>query len=157
MQEFAEIIGGITGGLVSGWILYLVVTTFRGVRSERVRADLQKRLLDKLESSSEMMEFLESEAGKAFLGSSTVEMGSPYKRILGSVQAGIILVLVGAAFYAVRNQFPEGAQGFTVFGILMGALGLGFVIAAVASYVLARAWGLVNGGPGKVEGSDQHQ
>ncbi len=72
-------------------------------------------------------------------------MGAPFNRILWSVQAGVVLTTAGAGLWLAKNGvLDEAAQAMQVVAILTMALGLGFVLSALASYALSRQLGLVN-------------
>jgi heme/copper-type cytochrome/quinol oxidase subunit 3 len=72
-------------------------------------------------------------------------MGAPFNRILWSVQAGVVLATAGAGLWLAKNGvIDEAAQAMQVIAILTMALGLGFVLSALASYGLSRQLGLVN-------------
>jgi hypothetical protein len=72
---------------------------------------------------------------------------TPYARILSSTQAGIIILAFGVALLVLRAKLPFSDEAFTVFGTLAVALGIGFGVAAVASYFLSRSFGLFDRGP----------
>jgi heme/copper-type cytochrome/quinol oxidase subunit 3 len=72
-------------------------------------------------------------------------MGAPFNRILWSVQAGVVLTTAGAGLWLAKNGIlDEAAQAMQVVAILTMALGVGFVLSALASYGLSRQLGLVN-------------
>ena len=125
-----------------GYIIYISLTNSRRLKMARMQADMHGKLLDKFGSSQELVQYLESDAGKAFLEPPEVDKANPYRRILGSVQAGIILSLVGGVFLLFRNQ-PD-IQGALFIGGLLLALGLGFLISAGVSFRLSKAWGLLD-------------
>ena len=80
--------------------------------------------------------------------SAPIERASPFGRILGSIQAGVILTLGGLALYLVRNHVPGDSGedfGLMFLGALGIAVGLGFLISAAASFWLSKSWGLING------------
>lgn len=112
--------------------------------------DLQNKLLDKFGTSQELMEYLRSEAGQAFLHMTPIERTSPYGRILGSVQWGIVLLTAGAASLFLRSQIADGFEGFSVFGAFGVALGTGFLVSAVVAYLLSKSWGVINGDQSKL-------
>ena len=69
-------------------------------------------------------------------------MGAPFNRILWSVQAGVVLATAGAGLWLAKNGIiDEAAQAMQVVAILTMALGLGFVLSALASYGLSRQLG----------------
>lgn len=114
-------------------------------RRERLKlvTDFHQRLLDKIGSAREFGEFLQTDGGNRFLGSLTVERASPNERILRSIQTGIVLSCLGLGLLALGWMYPSDENLFLVFGIVILALGLGFVTSSVVSYRLSKAWGLL--------------
>lgn len=138
--------------LIGGWIVRSLLATWRYSRLVKAQADIQSRLLDKIGGSDEMIRYLESGAGRQLLEAPPAEQARPYGRILGSLQAGVILALAGAGFLFLRAQFPEEGDGFVVLGTLGLALGLGFVISGALAFFLSRSWGLLDGAAGERDG-----
>jgi hypothetical protein len=129
---------------VLGWIIRSVVHSRRQQKVAQLQAEMQTRLIEKFGTPQELLAYLDSPAGQRFLESATIERGNPYGRILGALQAGVILVLAGAAFLATRRLMgSDGEVGFIFLGTLAVALGAGFLISATLAYKLSRAWGLV--------------
>jgi hypothetical protein len=132
--------------LITLWIIRALLATWRYNRLIKAQAEIQSRLLDKLGGSEEMVRYLESGAGRQLLEAPPAERSRPFGRILGSLQAGVILTLAGAGFLFLRGQFPEEGDGFAVLGTLGLALGLGFVASGALAYFLSRSWGLLDAG-----------
>ena len=111
-------------------LYFILSAAFNGRKSSaliRARADLQTKLLDRLGSGREVVEFCQTEGGKQFveaLSLGTIEpptsKGSPTERILGSVQKGIILTLLGFGFLSLAFKFHRDDPGdvFMVIGIV---------------------------------------
>jgi hypothetical protein len=131
---------------VLGWIVRTIVQNLRQQRIAKLQADLQTRLLDKFGSPQELVGYLESPAGQRFLDSATIERRNPYGRILGSVQAGLILSLVGLALFFLQGRWPETEEGFLFLATLSLALGIGFLLSSIAAYALSKSWGLLDKG-----------
>ena len=72
-------------------------------------------------------------------------MGAPISRILWSLQLGAVLLVggLGMLFLSGRSTIPEAAEFFYVAGCIAGALGAGFLVSAVAAYVLSSRLGLL--------------
>ena len=130
-------------------MLKIWMTSRRIQKLAAIQADIQKHLIDKFDSVDEMKTYLDSDAGSKLMTTLAPEKGSPLGRILGSIQSGLILSLSGLAFLFIRSQYQEAHvhEGFALLflGGLALALGIGFLLSAVASYYLAKNWGLVNG------------
>ena len=118
----------------------------------RARAELQTKVLDRLGSGREVIEFSQTEGGKQFIEALSVESlegnpskGSPTERILGSIQKGIILTLLGLGFLLLAEKFQKDDPGdvFMVIGTVGLSLGIGFLLSAGVSYRLSRSMGLL--------------
>jgi hypothetical protein len=154
----SEFIAPIAVFLIIGWLVNQYLAHRRWNRAADIHSSLQTKLLDKFGSTNEILTYLESDAGSAFLESATTVQADPYRRILTSIQAGIALALAGLAFVFLSGRISGGEEGLTVLGTLGLALGLGFLISGVISHRLSRSWGLINGKktlPGPNPGPDQ--
>ena len=117
-------------------------------REAEMQLQLHTRLIEKFGSPKELGEYLQSDAGKAFLTPPPAERAAPFRRILAAAQAGVILAFVGAAIWMLRGSEAlgrEGVQAATALGGVTLALGLGFIVSAVLAYALSARWGLLNG------------
>jgi hypothetical protein len=136
-------------------LYFIVAAGFSGRKAGaliRARADLQTKLLDRLGSGREVVEFCQTEGGKQFieaLSMGTIESpaskGSPTERILASIQKGIILTLLGLGFLLLAQRFQRDDPGdvFMVIGTVGLSLGIGFLLSAGVSYRLSRSMGLL--------------
>jgi hypothetical protein len=127
------------------FIFWTVFSTFRRLKMARAQAELNAKLLEKFASGHELAEYMNSEAGKKFLESALMEpqRGSPYTRILTSVQTGIILAALGVALFLVGRQVPEATQELVASGTVALTLGVGCLVSAAASYRLSKSFGLL--------------
>lgn len=116
-----------------GSILYGVYAFLR----RRQQNGMQKHLLDKFSSASDLAQFLQSPAGQSYTASLSGAFTSSRNAVLGSVRLGIILIFAGTAFMVMRldGQGPRVAQAIGVLGIM---LGIGFLVSAVASWFIAK-------------------
>lgn len=142
---FATILGSIL------WLVRVILDNRRWSKVAAIQTDIHNKLLEKFASSQELLAYMETEAGRRFLESTPlgIERGPsptfPFGRIMWSAQAGVVVVLVGVALLWLQNQIPDGAQPLLVFGTLALALGIGLVLSAGLSYVLAKSFGLLAG------------
>ncbi len=116
-------------------------------KARQAQIEAQTRLLDRLGSGQELLQYLQSEAGQRFLSSATIEHRNPYGQILGGTTSGIVTLVVGLAFLFLRGTLPDpdAVRGLTLLGGILTALGIGFLLSSVAAYVLSKKWGLING------------
>ena len=132
-----------------GWIVWVIFSSIRRYRVARFQADVQTRLLHQLGAAENVLAYVSTPIGQQFVADLTTERTTPYERILSSVQAGIIIVCFGVALLVLRAKLPYSDEAFTVFGTLAVALGIGFGVAAIASYLLSRSFGLFDRQPGR--------
>jgi len=131
-----------------GWIFRGWLAHRRVLKLAAMQADIQTRMLDKFGTAPEIIEYLQSDGGQNLLQAVPVEKAHPYQRIMGSVQAGVILALVGVAAIFLRTQIADSYEPFVFLGAVGLALGLGFLISSAISFFLSRHWGLINGNSG---------
>ena len=125
------------------WISWVILSTIRRYKIAKLQAEVQSKLLDKVGSGQDLLAYAQTEAGKELLQSLRVERVSPYGRILGALQTGIILALFGGTLLLFHNR----DEGFLLIGAAVTALGFGFILSAAASYYLSKSFGLLNGAP----------
>ena len=134
------------------WLLRTLLENRRWGRIFKLQTEVHNKLLDKCGSSEEMMAYMRTDAGKRFLEAAPIsvsfvpgskQLGSAVARILTPLQLGVVLVLLGAGFYSLRGQVSGGDEVLVVLGMLTLMLGLGFIISAGISWVLAWHLGLL--------------
>jgi hypothetical protein len=130
-----------------GWIVWVLFSSIRRYKIAKFQADVQSRLLQRLDTSQSLLAYVETPAGTQFVEGLSTERVTPYERILSSTQAAIIITAFGVAMLVLRSKLPFSDEAFTVFGTLAIALGVGFGLAAGASYFLSRSFGLFDRGP----------
>ena len=147
MDVLAPILGSVGILATLGWILRSYLAHRRQLKTTALQAELQGKLLDKFNSTDDLRTYLESDVGERFLLSATVEQASPLRRILGSVQVGLILTAAGMAFLTMESRFTDthDSLGMIFIGTLSLALGIGFLVSAAVSTRRSRTWGLLNG------------
>lgn len=133
------------------WLVRTLLESRRWSRLLHVQTDAQNKLLDKFGNSEQLLEYLRSDVDKRLLAPIGVQLApngssisNPVARILGPLQAGVILTVVGMGFIALRNMgMPEGQDVFTAIGMIVMTLGIGLIIAAGAGWFLARHFGML--------------
>ena len=125
-------------------IVWIIFSTVRRYKIAKLQAELRSRLLEKFGTGQELLGYLQTEDGRKFLESATIEQNHPFNRILGAIQAGTILTLVGLALLLVRNHVGDiGPEVLLAFGAVLLSIGLGFLISAAASYALSKSHGVL--------------
>jgi hypothetical protein len=141
-------------GLILGvlaWLLKMLVDYRRWLRVTRVQAEVHTKLLDRFSSNEDLLAYIQTPSGRRFLESAPIPLdaepravNAPLNRILWSVQAGVVLALGGLGLqYVSTRQIEEIGQPLFAMGVLGLALGLGFLLSAVISYVLSQRLGLL--------------
>ena len=126
------------------WVTRTFLVNRRLAKTAHIQAELQTRLLDKLGTAPELLAYLESPAGQRLAQAVPAERTNPHGRILGSVQSGIILIVIGVAVLALRGELSgDDVHALTFVGAIGLALGIGFLASAYTAYRLSKAWGLL--------------
>jgi hypothetical protein len=135
------------------WVVRSALDYRRWLRAVKIQTDAHTKIVDRLASNEDLLAYMQSPVGQRFLSASPVfpsvenvphPMMAPFNRILWSVQAGVVLATGGVGlWFAKTGVIEEVAQPLHVIAILAIALGLGFILSALASYGLSRQLGLV--------------
>ena len=134
-----------------GWLSRLIVDHRRWLRATKTQTDVHAKLFDRLTSNEELVAYIQTPSGQRFLQSAPVlldagprAIGAPIGRILWSVQAGIVLAVVGIGLWFARSNAIEELSGpLNIVAILIVALGVGFAISAAVAYAMSQRLGLL--------------
>jgi hypothetical protein len=126
-----------------GLVIWIIFSNIRRYKTTKLHAELQAKLLEKFGSGHELLDYVQSDAGKQFLESLSVEPKTPYGRILGAAQVSVILILLSFAFLFLRGRVSGAEEGFLVFGTITLSLGVGFGLSAALSYYMSKSFGLL--------------
>lgn len=134
MESWIAIIGVISSSAMVVLIVY-IVSHSRQRRAE-VQAEVQTRLIDRFGSAPELIEFLQSPAGRQFVtGVQSAPAALARDRILSGFTRSIVLSMLGAAFLALTIFYEDG---FAVPAAILLSLGVGYLIATLVSYRLSK-------------------
>jgi hypothetical protein len=145
-------IGVIMLGIGSGviWLIKTLVEQRRWTRLSKIQTDVHNKLLDRFTANEDLLAYIQSPAGRRFLESAPIPVESPRSisaplgRILWSAQAGAVLTVLGVGVSIVAgNTLEEVAAPLAAAGVVIIALGFGFIASAVLAYVLTRRFGLM--------------
>lgn len=131
--------------LMVGWLVWMLTRTNH--LKAKARIELQKRLLENLNSAQEVLQLMRTEEGRQLLEALTIERTTPREQILSSVQKGVILTIVGLGGISLRLFFPSGFGLFIVVGVFLGAMGIGFLVSAGVAYAFSKSWELPGSPP----------
>jgi len=132
-------------GFISTAFVVLLMYGFFKWRQAKMKSDLQQKLIERFSSGKELEEFLVSESGRGFMKSLAIgpvpaPEADPRGKLVGAVQKGIVLAALGGGAFIMSGAVSgrQVTEAFTVIGIFFLALGVGFLLAAAASYWLAK-------------------
>ncbi len=140
-------------GTISAAVVTLVkhfVGHRRWLRATKIQSEFHNRLLERMGSSSEVLAYAQSSGRDLLpampqLDTAVPAMAAPFGRILWSVQAGVVAAAGGIGLLIVKRYVVEEvAQMLLTLGVLILSLGIGFALAAAASYMLSQRLGLLS-------------
>ena len=149
LLAFASFLGALT------WFIRQFLENRRWNRIFRLQSDVHGRLIDKFGSNQELAGYMETEAGKRFLEAAPIpvafeqeqRMPNAIARVLTPLQIGVVLVLLGVGLFLLRNVRTEMHVPMLVFGTIALMPGVGFIISAAITWVLAGRLGLIPDNP----------
>jgi hypothetical protein len=133
----------------------MFVENRRWSRIFKLQSEVHGRLIDKFTSNQELGAYMDTEAGRKFLEAAPIPVGieadrrmpSAVARILTPLQAGIVMVLLGIGLLSLRHAGPDMDTPMLVFGTVVLMPGIGFIISAGVSWLLAAKLGLMPADP----------
>lgn len=133
------------------WLIHVLLENRRWGRIFNLQTDVHGKLIEKFGTSQEVLTYMGTEAGKRFLEATPIAVGfeprppvpSPVARVLTPLQIGIVMTLLGLGLIFLRHSVPDAAAGLLVVGTIVLMPGLGFIISAGITWVLARHLGLM--------------
>jgi hypothetical protein len=157
VEALGVLLGGLGGFLgvatfigVLTWLVKSLVQHRRWLRSSRVQAEVHTKLMDRMTTNEELLAYIQSPAGRRFLESAPLPeadtpRGAPIGPIVWSMMAGIVLATAGLGFrYSAQSVTSgEASQAFTVVGVIIIALGAGFVMSSMMAYIVSARLGLL--------------
>jgi len=138
----------VTTGLFAliAWIVFVIADGRRRREQLKVTSEFNAKVLERMGSTAEFGAFLETEGGKRFMKSLTIEGPSAKTRMLGSTQTGIVSTSIGIALLILGGIFYYLRDGLWVIGGIVTACGIGFLVSTLASYRLSKSLGLLDAG-----------
>lgn len=158
VEALGVLLGGLGGFLGFGaffavliWLARAVIQHRRWLRQSKVQTEVHTKLMDRMTTNEELLAYIQSPAGRRFLESAPIQQESdsprmgaaPVGPIIWSMMAGVVLGTVGVGFrFAANSVTNEAQQAFTVVGVILLALGAGFMVASVMAYLVSSRLGL---------------
>jgi hypothetical protein len=137
------------------WFVRQFLENRRWGRIFKLQSEVHGRLIDKFSSNQELAGYMGTEAGRRFLEAAPIPVGfepeqrmpNAVARVLAPLQIGIVLVLLGAGFFLLRHVRTEMYEPMLVLGTVALMPGLGFIISAAITWILAGRLGLIPESP----------
>jgi hypothetical protein len=137
-------------GVALLWLIRLLLENRRWRRVFTLQSEVHGRLIDKFASSQELIAYMETEAGRKFLEAAPIALETDQRRvpnlvsrIISTLQLGLVLSLLGAGLLSVRNIAGEGAVALLVLGIVALMPGIGLILSAGITWLLAKRLALI--------------
>lgn len=139
---------GMTVIICITWVVVSIVNSLKQRANLQTKMELYSRMIDKFGAAPEFIVFLQSEEGRAFIEENVTPSAALEKKILSSIQIGIISTLLGGGLLTMGNIFGGSLGGdlyivLTVSGTVGLMTGIGLLISAVISYKLSKSWGIL--------------
>lgn len=133
------------------WIIRVFVENRRWTRTFKLQSEVHSKLIEKFSSSQELAAYMETEAGRRFLEAAPIplhddssrRMPNAVSRVLTPVQVGTVMILLGVGFLALRHVGIGYEVPMRVLGVLILMPGIGFILSAGFTWLLATRLGLM--------------
>lgn len=133
------------------WLIHLFLENRRWTRIFKLQTDVHNKLIDRFGSNQELLTYMNTDAGKRFLEAApipvefeqTQKMPGGVARILTPLQIGIVLTLLGIGFLFLRHAEADLEIPLLVLGTAILMPGIGFILSAAVTWVLAGRLGLM--------------
>jgi hypothetical protein len=161
MGDFAPLAAFVCALLAVLWVLRTLLENRRWNRSFKMHEEVHTKLIEKFASGQDFSAYMQSDAGRRLLewtppaiDGTSRGLPNAFGRILWSLQAGLVLLLVGVGLLLLRGQMAASdVPPLLVFGTLGVTLGTGFILSALVSYGLSKHLGLLGGAVQGIETS----
>jgi hypothetical protein len=133
------------------WLTHVLLENRRWNHIFKLQTDVHGRLIERFGTSQEVLTYMGTDAGKRFLEATPIAVGferqapvpSPVARVLTPLQVGVVMTLLGIGLIFLRHSIPDGDAPLLLVGTVVLMPGLGFIISAGITWVLARHLGLM--------------
>src|SRR6202035_5789214 len=133
------------------WLIRILLENRRWGRIFTMQTNVHGKLIDRFGNNEELLSYMNTEAGKRFLEAAPIPIGfepdrrvpAALSRVLVPLQIGVVLTLLGIGLLVLRHSLREISSPLLVFGIVMLMPGVGFIISAGITWILAARLGLM--------------
>jgi len=140
---------GVLGALI--WLTRIFIENRRWGRIFKLQSEVHGKLIEKFSTNQDLLIYMDTEAGKRFLEAAPIPVGfeteqrmpNALARVLTPLQIGIVLSLLGLGCILLRHADLELRVPMLVLGTIILMPGIGFIISAGVTWVLAGKLGLM--------------
>ena len=133
------------------WLIRILLENRRWGRIFTMQTNAHGKLIDRFGNNEELLSYMNTEAGRRFLEAAPIPIGfepdrrvpAALSRVLVPLQVGVVLTLLGIGLLVLRHSLPEISSALLVFGIVVLMPGVGFIISAGITWLLAARLGLM--------------
>ncbi|HEX4321695.1 MAG TPA: hypothetical protein VHZ52_12365 [Acidobacteriaceae bacterium] len=133
------------------WLTRMFVDNRRWGRIFKLQTEVHGKLIDRFGSSQELLTYMGTDAGKRFLEAAPIpvdfepqqRMPNAVARVLMPLQIGIVMLLLGAGFLFLRHAEADMRIPMMVLGTIFLMPGIGFILSAGITWLLAGRLGLI--------------
>jgi hypothetical protein len=133
------------------WLIRILLDNRRWGRIFAMQTNVHGKLIDRFGNNEELLSYMNTEAGRRFLEAAPIPIDFEHdrrvpaalSRVLVPLQIGVVLTLLGAGLLVLRHSVPEISRPLLVFGMVILMPGLGFIISAGITWLLAARLGLM--------------
>jgi hypothetical protein len=134
------------------WTIKIFVDGRRWNRTFKLQSEVHSKLIDRFTSSQDLAAYMQTEAGRRFLEASPMALGSDagmrmpnvVARVLTPLTVGIIMVLSGIGLFLLQlHADADMVTPLLVLGTLALMPGIGFILSAGATWLVARRLGML--------------
>jgi len=140
------------------WLIRLILQNRRWKSTFALHSEVHARLIEKFGTSQELMAYMGTEAGRKFLEAAPIpteneqpRVPNMVSRVLSKLQAGLILTLLGCGLMWLSSHRHLGGIGLLALGVILLMPGIGCLVSAAMTWIVAGRLGLMPGGPAEVK------
>ena len=136
------------------WLTRQFLENRRWSRIFKMQTDVHSRMIERFGSSQELLNYMSTDSGKRFLEAAPIAVGfeqeqripNAVARVLTPLQIGIVLALLGAGMLGLKSSLGEDMRApMLLMGTVVLMPGIGFIISAGVTWLLAGRLGLMPG------------
>ena len=147
-----------------GWLIRTLIEQKRWKQLSRTQSDVHNKILDRFNTTEQLLEYIRTPAGSKFLESAPIPLhverpasgktSTLAARIMWSVQIGVVTAIVGLGMLLLSAVFEkDSSQGLFALGAIALCVGVGFIASAAVSLNLSRRLGLWEAPPEAMDGT----